>query len=68
MFAGGMGITEILIILFIVFIIFGAGKIPEVASGLGKGIRSFKKGITGIEDKNDEPIEEENFAESHTGK
>ena len=68
MFAGGMGITEILIILFIVFIIFGAGKIPEVASGLGKGIRSFKKGITGIEDKNDEPIEEENLAEPHTGK
>ena len=60
MFAGGMGMTELLIILFIVFIIFGAGKIPSVAAGLGKGIRSFKKGITGIEDNNDRPLEEEN--------
>ncbi len=64
----GIGMPELIIILVIIFIIFGAGKIPEVASGLGKGIRSFKKGITGIEDKNDEPIEEENFAEPHTGK
>jgi len=60
MFAGGMGMTELLIILFIVFIIFGAGKIPVVAAGLGKGIRSFKKGITGMEEDNDRPLEEEN--------
>ena len=40
---GGLGIWELLIILFIVLIIFGAGKLPEIGSGLGKGIASFKR-------------------------
>jgi len=45
MFSGGIGLVEILIIFFIVFIIFGAGKLPQLGEGLGKGIRSFKKEI-----------------------
>jgi sec-independent protein translocase protein TatA len=45
MFTGGIGLVEILIIFFIVFIIFGAGKLPQLGEGLGKGIRSFKKEI-----------------------
>ena len=40
---GGLGIWELLIILFIVLIIFGAGKLPEIGAGLGKGIGNFKK-------------------------
>ena len=40
---GGIGIPELLIILVIVLIIFGAGKLPEIGAGLGKGIRNFKK-------------------------
>jgi sec-independent protein translocase protein TatA len=39
--------TEIIIILLIVVIIFGAGKLPELGKGLGKGIRNFKKAVTG---------------------
>lgn len=39
----GIGIQELLIILVIVLIIFGAGKLPEIGSALGKGIRNFKK-------------------------
>jgi len=41
----GMGIGELLVILVIVLIIFGAGKLPEIGSGLGRGIRSFKREV-----------------------
>ena len=41
----GLGVGELLIILAIVLIIFGAGKLPEIGEGLGKGIRSFRKGV-----------------------
>jgi len=40
---GGVGPTELIVILFIVLIIFGAGKLPEIGGALGKGIRNFKK-------------------------
>ncbi|ROQ91182.1 twin-arginine translocase TatA/TatE family subunit [Desulfosoma caldarium] len=40
---GGIGMPELLVILLIVLIIFGAGKLPEIGAGLGKGIRNFKK-------------------------
>ena len=39
----GLGWSELVIILVIVLIIFGVGKLPEVGAGLGKGIREFKK-------------------------
>ncbi|HOI72526.1 MAG: twin-arginine translocase TatA/TatE family subunit [Syntrophaceae bacterium] len=39
----GIGIPELLIILVIILIIFGAGKLPEIGNALGKGIRNFKK-------------------------
>jgi sec-independent protein translocase protein TatA len=41
------GPWELIIILLIVLIIFGAGKLPEIGSGLGKGIRNFKKATSG---------------------
>ena len=40
---GGLGPTELLIVLFVILIVFGAGKLPDIASGLGKGLRDFKK-------------------------
>ena len=57
MFTGGIGTVEILIILFIVLIIFGAGKLPKIGEGLGKGIRNFKKEITKIGHKDDKSLE-----------
>ena len=43
----GLGMTEIIIILVVVLIIFGAGKLPEIGEGLGKGIKSSKKAVSG---------------------
>ena len=45
----GFGHWELLIILIIALIIFGAGKLPEIGSGIGKAIRNFKQDVSGIE-------------------
>ena len=42
----GFGFTELIIVLVIILIIFGAGKLPGIGSGLGKGIRNFKQAIS----------------------
>ena len=39
----GLGTGEILIILFVILLLFGAKKLPELAKGLGKGVKEFKK-------------------------
>jgi sec-independent protein translocase protein TatA len=55
---GGLGSTELIIILVVALVIFGAGKLPEMGSALGKGIKNFKKGISDLteDDKTeDEP-------------
>ena len=39
---GGLGPTELIIVLVIILVVFGAGKLPDIASGLGKGLRDFK--------------------------
>jgi sec-independent protein translocase protein TatA len=41
----GLGMGELFIILLIVLILFGAGKLPEIGEGIGKGIRNFRKAI-----------------------
>ena len=43
----GIGMPELVIILVIIMIIFGANKLPQMGAGLAKGIRNFKKGIDG---------------------
>ncbi len=44
---GGIGVTELIIILVIVIIIFGARRLPELGSGIGKAIKNFKKATSG---------------------
>ena len=56
-FLRGMGLPEILLILVVVMIIFGIGRLPEVGSGLGKGIRQFKKALAGKEEDNNNSAE-----------
>ncbi len=54
---GGIGMPELIIILVIILIIFGAGKLPEIGAGLGKGIKNFKKATKDVtlEDKEEDP-------------
>jgi sec-independent protein translocase protein TatA len=51
------GAPEIILILVIIFIFFGVGKLPQVGAALGKGLRAFRKGQTG-EDDIEEPATE----------
>jgi len=46
----GFGLPELLIILAIVLVVFGAGKLPEIGGAVGKSIRNFKKASEGKED------------------
>lgn len=57
----GIGMPELVVILVIVLIVFGAGKLPEIGAGIGKAIKNFKKATTDdhpeqgkIEDKTSE--------------
>ena len=50
----GLGTTELIIILVLVMIIFGAGKLPSVGGALGKGLREFKGGISGASEESTE--------------
>lgn len=49
LFLGSVGTSEILLIAFIALLLFGGKKIPELMHGLGKGIKTFKDGMNGIE-------------------
>ena len=50
LFLGSVGLTEILVLLLFVLLLFGAKKIPELMKSFGKGVKSFKEGVNGIED------------------
>ncbi len=47
----GLGPFELTIILVIILIIFGAGKLPEIGSGIGKGIKNFKKATKEVDEE-----------------
>ena len=50
LFLGNLGTGEIIIIAIVVLLLFGGKKIPELMNGLGKGVKSFKDGVNGLED------------------
>lgn len=58
----GIGMPELLIILVIILIIFGVGKLPEIGGGMGKAIRNFKDSSNKAESDAPEEIEEDKKA------
>ncbi len=55
----GIGIPELIIILVIILIVFGAGKLPEIGGGLGKAISNFRRATKDEQNKDQEKIEDQ---------
>jgi sec-independent protein translocase protein TatA len=55
----GLGLQEVLIILLLVVVIFGARRLPEVGAGLGRAIKNFKTGVSGKDEIDVTPKKEE---------
>jgi sec-independent protein translocase protein TatA len=51
----GIGVPELIVILVIVLIIFGAGKLPEIGGAIGKGIKNFKKSVREVDEDEKAP-------------
>ena len=54
----GIGMPELIIILVIILLIFGAGKLPDIGNSLGKAIKGFKTAVDGSEKEHDDTPEE----------
>ena len=64
----GLGMQEILVIAFVILLLFGGKKIPELMKGLGKGVKGFKDGVNGIEEEINKPAEPKKDATAGTEK
>ncbi|MCJ8165630.1 twin-arginine translocase TatA/TatE family subunit [Pontibacter sp. E15-1] len=62
LFLGGLGGTEILLILFVILLLFGAKRIPELAKGLGRGIREFKDATKEIKSDIENSVKDDNHS------
>lgn len=61
-FIGGLGGSEIVVILFAILLLFGAKRIPELARGLGRGIREFKDATNEIKSDLEKSVKDKNEA------
>ncbi len=55
----GIGMPELIVVLFIVLLLFGASRLPEIAKSMGKSIQEFKKGIKSVEDETTNDLKED---------
>ncbi|MCX2742123.1 Sec-independent protein translocase subunit TatA/TatB [Pontibacter anaerobius] len=60
LFIGGLGGTEVILILFAILLLFGAKRIPELAKGLGRGIREFKDATKEIKNDIESSVKDDN--------
>jgi sec-independent protein translocase protein TatA len=59
----GLGTTELLLVALVVLLLFGGKKIPELMKGLGKGVKSFKDGMDGLEEDMKKPSDKSTTAD-----
>lgn len=64
----GIGGQELIIIAIVILLFFGGKKIPELMRGIGKGVKSFKDGMNGVETTEEKKSEESNSKEESAGK
>lgn len=62
----GIGMPELIVILVMFLIIFGAGKLPEIGSGMGNAIKNFKKATSEMETKPSQKIEQKFTPDSNS--
>jgi sec-independent protein translocase protein TatA len=63
----GLGFGEMLLITVVLLLLFGAKRLPEVASGMGKGIRDFKRAINGLDEQSIQSNQQQSYLQSSAG-
>ena len=57
----GLGPVEMILIFFVMLLLFGAKRLPELASGMGKGIRDFKRSLNGLDEESVQSNQQQNY-------
>jgi sec-independent protein translocase protein TatA len=57
----GLGPVEMVLIFFVLLLLFGAKRLPELASGMGKGIRDFKRSLNGVDEQSIQANQEQSY-------
>jgi sec-independent protein translocase protein TatA len=60
----GLGFGEMILIFFVLLLLFGAKRLPELASGMGKGIRDFKRAVNGLDEQSIAAGEQPNYLQA----
>ena len=60
----GLGFGEMLLIFFVLLLLFGAKRLPELAGGMGKGIRDFKRALNGLDEQSLQANQAENYLQA----
>ncbi len=60
----GLGFGEMILIFFVLLLLFGAKRLPELASGMGKGIRDFKRAVNGLDEQSIAAGEQHNYLQA----
>ena len=60
----GLGFGEMLLIFFVLLLLFGAKRLPELATGMGRGIRDFKRAINGLDETSIQANQQQNYLQA----
>ena len=60
----GLGFGEMLLIFFVLLLLFGAKRLPELATGMGRGIRDFKRAINGLDESSIQANQQQNYLQA----
>jgi sec-independent protein translocase protein TatA len=61
----GLGPFEMILIFAVLLLLFGAKRLPELASGMGKGIRDFKRSLNGMDDQSIQANQQQNYLQAN---